>query len=49
LALGRPPQLLNLAGQPAHAGLELLVGVLQPVDLVAECSVLAFQPPKLLE
>jgi hypothetical protein len=48
LALGRPPQLLDLAGQLAHAGLELLVGVLQPVDLVTERSVLAFQPPKLL-
>jgi hypothetical protein len=45
LTLGRPPQLLDLAGQLAHAALELLVGVLQPVDLVAERGVLAFQPP----
>jgi hypothetical protein len=48
LALGRPPQLLDLAGQLAHATLELLVGMLQPVDLVAQRGVLAFQPPQLL-
>jgi hypothetical protein len=41
-------QLLDLGGELAHASLELLVGVLQPVDLVTERSVLAFQPPKLL-
>jgi hypothetical protein len=48
LPLGGPPQLLDLAGQGAHAVLELLVGVLQPIDLLAERGVLAFQPPKLL-
>jgi hypothetical protein len=48
LALGRPPQLLDLGGQLAHASLELLVGPLQPINLRVERGVLAFQPPKLL-
>src|SRR6266496_2081333 len=48
LALGRPPQRLDLAGQLPHTGLEVLVGVLQPVDLLAEGGVLAFQPSQLL-